>query len=292
MTRYIQLNAEFQRIARRDKKAFFSEQCIKLEENNRRGKTRHLLGKTGNIKGTFCPKMGTIKNRNGRDLIEAEEIQKRWKEYMEELYKKDVNEQDYYDVVISHPEPDILECEVKWLGSTAVNKANGCDGIPVELFKTLKDDAIKVLHSACQQIWKTQQWPQDWKRSILFPILKKDSTKECANHQTISLISHASKIILKILYARLQHYVNQEFPNVQVGFTKVRRTIDQIANICGITEKARKFQKNIYHYFIDNAKTFDYVDHSKLWKALKEEGNARSSYLSPEKTQCGSRSNS
>ena len=149
-----------------------------------------------------------------------------------------------------------------------------------------------MLHSICPQIWKTQQWPQYWKRSILFPILKKDSTKECANHQTISLISHASKIMLKILYARLQHYVNQELPNVQVGFIKVRGTKDQIANICGITEKARKFQKNIYHCFIDNAKTFDCVDHSKLWKALKEEGNARPSYLSPEKTQCGSRSNS
>ena len=115
----------------------------------------------------FLSKMSTLKDRNSRDLVDTEEIKKRWKEYMEELYKKDLDEPDYYDGVVSHPESDILECEVKWdLGSTAVSKASGCDGIPVELFKTLKDDAIKVLHSICQQIWKTQQWPQDWKRSV------------------------------------------------------------------------------------------------------------------------------
>ena len=154
--------------------------------------------------------MGTKKDRNGRDLIDTEEIKKRWKEYTEELYKKDLHEPDNYDGVVSHPEPDILECKVKWaLGSTAVNKASGCDGIPGELFKTLKDDAIEVLHSICQQIWKTPQWPQDWNRSILIPIPKKGSTKECVKHQTVARISHASKVKLKILHARLQHYANQ-----------------------------------------------------------------------------------
>ena len=129
--------------------------------------------------------MGTIKDKQGRDLVDAEEIKKRWEEYTEELYKKDLNETDYYDGVVSHPEPDILECEIKWaLRSSAVNKASGCDKIPAELFKSLKEDAIKVLHSLCEQIWKTQQWPQDWKRSILIPIPKKGSSKECANHQT------------------------------------------------------------------------------------------------------------
>ena len=127
--------------------------------------------------------MGTIKDKNGRDLVDAEKIKKRWKGYTEELYKKDLNEPDYYDSVVSHLEPDILECEVKWaLRSTAVNKASGCDDILAELFKYLKDDAIKVLHSLCQKIWKTQLWSQDWKRSILIPIPKKGSTKECANH--------------------------------------------------------------------------------------------------------------
>ena len=165
--------------------------------------------------------------------MDTEEIKKRWKEYMEELYEKDLHELDYYNGVVSHPKPDILECKVKWaLRSTAVNKASGCDEISAELFKILKDDAIKVLHSLCQQIWKTQQWPQDWKRSILIAIPKKGSTKERANHQTIALISHASKVMLKILHARLQHYANQEIPDVQAGFREGRGTRDQIANIC------------------------------------------------------------
>ena len=146
--------------------------------------------------------------------------------------------------MVSHPEPDVLESKVKWaLGSTAVNKASGCDGIPVELFKTLKDDAIKVLHSICLQIWKTQQWPQDWKRSILILIPKKGSTKECANRWIIALISHAGKVMHKILHARLQHHSNQELPDIQAGFKKGRGTRDQIANICWIIEKAREFQK-------------------------------------------------
>ena len=124
---------------------------------------------------------------------------------MKELYKKDPNELDYYDDVVNHPEPDMLESKVKWgLGSTAVSKTSGCEGLPVELFKTLKDDAIKVLHSICQQIWKTQQWPQDWKRLILIPIPKKVGTKYCVKHRTVALISHPSKVMLKILHARIQ----------------------------------------------------------------------------------------
>ena len=151
---------------------------------------------------------------------------------MEELYKKEGNEPDYYNGVVSHPEPDILEWEVKRaLRSTAIHKASGCNEIPAELFKSLKEDAIKGLHSLCQQIWKTQQWSQDWKRSILIPIPRKCSTKECANHWTIALISHASKVMLKILHARLQHYVSEELLDVQAGFRKGRGTRDQIANI-------------------------------------------------------------
>ena len=172
---------------------------------------------------------------------------------------------------ISHPEPDILECEVKWaLRSTAVNKASGCDEIPAELFRSLKDYAIKVLHSLCQQIWKTHMWPQDWKRSTLIPIPRNDSTKECANYQTIALISHASKVMFNILQARLQHYANPEIPDVQVGFIKGRGTRYQIANIFWIIENARAFQKSIYLCFIDYTKAFDCVDHDKLWKALRE----------------------
>ena len=146
----------------------------------------------------------------------------------------------------------------------AANKPSGCDGIPVELLKTPKKDAINVLHSICKQIWNTQQWPQDWKRSILIPIPKKGNTNECANHRTVALISHASMIMLKILHARLQNYVNQELPDGQAGFRKGRGTRYQIANIYWIIEKTREFQKNIYLCFINYIKAFDCVDHNKL----------------------------
>ena len=145
-----------------------------------------------------------------------------------------------------------------------MNKASEGGGIPAELFQILKDDAVKVLHSKCQQTWKTQQWPQYWKTSVFIPIPKKGNAKECSNYHTIALISHASKVILKILQARLQQYVNREHPDVQAGFRKGRRTRDQIANIRWIVEKAREFQKNIYFCFIDYAKAFDCVDHNKL----------------------------
>ena len=158
------MNAEFQRIARRDKKAFLSDQCKEIEENNRMGKTRDLVKKIRDTKGTFHAKMGS-KDRNDMHLTEAEDIKKRWQEDTEELYKKDLYDPDNHNGVITHLEPDILECEVEWaLGSITTNKASGGDGIPVETFQILKDDAVKVLHSICQQIWKTQQWPQDWKK--------------------------------------------------------------------------------------------------------------------------------
>ena len=156
--RYTHLNAEFQRIARSDKKAFLSDQCKEIEENNRMGKTRDLVKNTRDTRGTFHAKMGTIKDRNGMDLTEAEDIKKRWQEYTEERYKKDLHDPDNHDGVITHThlEPDILECEVKWaLGSITVNNASGGDGIPVKLFQIMEDDAVKVLHSICQQIWKT-----------------------------------------------------------------------------------------------------------------------------------------
>ena len=217
--------------------------------------------------------MGTVKDRYGMDLIEAEDIQKRWQEYTEELYKKDLHDPDNHNGVITHLEPDILQCKVKWaLGSSTTNKANGGNGIPVELFQILKDDAVKVLHSICQQIWKTQQWPQDWKRSVFIPILKKGNPKECSNYYRIVLISYASKVMLKILQARFQQYVNHELPDVQARFRKGRGTRDQIAKIHWIIEKAREFQKNLYLCFIDYAKAFDCVDHNKLWKILKEMG--------------------
>ena len=182
----------------------------------------------------------------------------------------EIHDPDNHNGVITNLEPDILECKVKWtLGSITTNKASGGDRIPVELYQILKDDAVKVLHSTCQQIWKTQQWLQDWKKSVFTPIPKKGSPKECSNYSKIALISHASKVTLKILQARLQHFVNHELPDVQAGFRKGRGNRDQIANIRWIIEKAREFQKNIYFCFIDYAKAFDCVDHNKLWKILK-----------------------
>ena len=161
--------------------------------------------------------------------------------------------------MITSLEPDILECEVKWaLESITMNNASEGDGIPVELFQILKDDAVQVLHSICQQIWKIQQWPQDWKRSVFIPITKKGNAREWL---TTAFISQASKVMLKILQARLQQYLNHELADVQSGFRKGRGTRDQIANICWIIEKTREFRKTIYFCFTDYAKPFDCVDH-------------------------------
>ena len=185
------------------------------------GKTRDLFKKIRDTKGTFHAKMGSIKDKNNMDLTEAEDIKKRWQEYTEELYKKDLHYPDNHDGMITHLELDILECEVKWaLESITTDKASGGHGIPVELFQILKDDAVKVLHSICQQIWITQQRSQDWKRSVFIPIPKKGDAKECSNYHTIALISQASKVMNKILQARLQQYVNRELPDVQAGYEK------------------------------------------------------------------------
>ena len=189
------------------------------------GKARDLFKKIRDTKGTFHAKMGSIKDRNGMDLIEAEDIKKRWQVYTEELYKKDLYDSDNHNGMIT--QPDFLECKVKWaLGGVTTNKTSEGDGIPVELFQILKDDAVKVLQSICQHIWKTQQWSQDWKRSVFIPISKKGNNKECSNYHTIALISHAGTEVLKILQARLQKYMNHELPDVQAGFRKGRGTRD------------------------------------------------------------------
>ena len=234
------MNAEFQRIARKDKKVFLSEQCKEIEENNRLGQTRDLFKKIRDTKGTFHAKMGSIKDRSGMDLTEAEDIKKRWQEYTEELYRKDLHDPDNHDGVNSHLEPDIPESDIKWaLGSITMNTASEGDEIPVALFQILKDDAVKVLHSICQQIWKTQQWPQDWKKSVFIPIPKKGNAKKCSNDFTIALISHAGlaaaaaahagKVMLKILKARVKQYMNHDVPDVQARFRKGRGTRDQTA---------------------------------------------------------------
>ena len=169
------------------------------------GNTRDIFKKISETKGKFHAKMDTINDRNGMNITEAEDIKKRWQEYTEELYKKDSHDLDNHDGVLTHLEPDILECKVKWaLGRITMNKANGGDGIAAEVFQILKDDAVKELQSACQQIWKTQQWLQNSKRSVFIIIPKKGNAKGCSDYHTVALISHASKVMLKILQARLQ----------------------------------------------------------------------------------------
>ena len=170
-------------------------------------------------------------------------------------------------------EPNILESKIKWaLGSITMNKASGGDGIPPELFQILKDDAVKLPHSICQQNWRTHQWTQDWKMSVLFSVPKNGNAKDCSNCCTIAFISRASKVMLKILQARLQQYMNQGLPDVQAGFRKGRGFRDQIANICWIIEKAKEFEENTYFCSVDYAKAFDCVDYNKLWKIPKEMG--------------------
>ena len=270
--RYTHLNAEFQRIARRDKKAFLSDQCKEMEESNRMGMTRDLCKKTTDTKGTFHAKMGSIKDRNGMDIKEAEDIKKGWQEYTEELYKKDLHDPDNHNGVITHLEPDILECEVKWtLGSITTNKASGGDGIPVELFQILKDDTVKVLHSICQQIWKTQQWPQDWKRSVFIPVPKKGNAEECLNYGTSTLISHASKVMLQIPQARLQQNMTMNFQVFKLDLAKAEEPEIKSPTSAGSSKK-QEFQKNIYFCIIDYAKAFECGDHNKLWKILQDTG--------------------
>ena len=219
--RYIHLNAELQRIAIEDKKAFLSDQCKEIVENNRMGKTRNLCQKTRDTKGTFHGKMDTIKDRYGMDQQKQKIIRRGGKN----TQKKNIHDPDNHNSVITHLEPDILECEVKWaLGRIVMNKASGGNKIPAELFQTLKDDAVKVLHSICQPSWKTQQWLQELKGSVFIPVPKKSNSKECSNYHTIAIISHASKLLLKILQTRLQQHMNWKLPDIQTEFRKGRGT--------------------------------------------------------------------
>ena len=212
------------------------------------GKTRDLFKKIRDTRGTFHAKMGLIKNRNGMDLTESDDIKKRWQEYTEELYKKDLHNPDNHDGVTTHLEPDILECEVKWaLESITTNKASGGEfhlrWIPVELFQILKDDAVKVLHSIYQQIWKTQRWPQDWKRSVFIPVRKKGNAKECWNYHTIALISPACKIMLKILQARLHQYWTMNFQMFKLVLEKAEKPEIKLPTSAGSSKKQESSRK-------------------------------------------------
>ena len=204
------------------------------------------------------------------DLTKAEDIKKRWQEYTEKLYKKDLHDPDNQDGVITQLEPDMLECEVKWaLGSITMNKGRGSDGITVELFQILKDDAVKVLHAIYQQIWKTQQWPQDWKRSVFIPILKKGNAKECPNYRTIALISHASKVILKILQARLQQYMNRELQVFKLLLEKAEEPEIKLATSAGSSKRQESSRKASTSALLTMPKPLT-VWITINWKILKE----------------------
>ena len=214
----------------------------KKKERSRMGKTRDLYKKIRDTKGIFYAQMGTIKDRNGMDLTEAEDINKRRQEYTEELYRKDLQDPDNHNgvITITHLEPDILECEVKWaLESITTNKASGGDGIPVELFQILKDDAMRMLYSICQQIWKTQQWPQDWKRSVFIPIPKKGNAKECSNYRTIALISQASKVMLKILQSGFNSTRTKNFHMFKLDLEKAEEPKIKLPISVGSSEKQK-----------------------------------------------------
>ena len=268
-----QLNRAFQKQARIDKELSLQETCQQIEVNNKRGRTRDLFKEVKNITGTFNPKCGSIKASNGKMVTEGKNVKERWKEYTESLYKKDPN---IYDMLIEDPyedEPEVLESEVKVaLQQLANGKAVGCDGIPIELLKLGGKEAVKTLTSICNCIWKNKKWPKDWKKSVFVPIFKKGCKKECGNYRTIALISHASKVLLKVILKRLEAFLLPELPDEQAGFKRGRGTRDHIANLRWLLESSREYQQDIFICFIDYKKAFDCVDLERMWITLKDMG--------------------
>ena len=226
------------------------------------------------------------------DLTEEEDIKKRWQEYTEELYKKDLHDPENHDGVITHLEPDILAWEVKWsLGSITRNKASGGDGIPIELFQILKDDAVKVLHSIWQQIWKTQQWPQDWKRSVFIPIPKKGNAKECSNYRTIALTSHASKVMLKIPQARLQQYTTMNFQMSKLVLEKAEEPEIKLPTSAGSWKKQESSRKTSISALLTMPKALTMWITTNVENS-ESDGSTRPPDLPLEKPICSSGSNS
>ena len=256
------------------------------------GKTRNLFKKIRDTKGTFQEKMGKIKDRNGIHLTEADySVKKRWQEYTEELHKKILMTQITTMVWwLTYCQTSQSMTQVG-LRKHHYEQSYGDNQIPTELFQILKDDAVKVLHSIYQQIWKTQQWPHDWKRSVFVLIPKKGSIKECPNYCTITLITHTSKVMLKNLQDGFNSTWTENFHRFKLYLEMEEESEIKFANIHLFIEKAREFLKNIDFCFIDCVKSFDCVDHNKLWKILKD-GNTRPYHLPPERPVCRSRSNS
>ncbi len=267
------LNRDFQRQARKDKAAFINHQCQLLEESNRTGNSAEIFATVRSLNGEFKPKLGAVKDPSGKVLTEEREVQDRWKQYTEGLYTRDPCMTEQCNLQFSCSEPDILKSEVEWaLKTTACKKSPGYDDVPIELIQECGEEGVNIMWKLCNQVWISGVWPTDWKRSVFIPIPKKGDARECSNNRTIALISHASKVLLKIIQKRMEPYMERELSETQAGFRKGRGTRDQIANLRWIMETAREYQQELYMCFIDYSKAFDCVDHNKLWNILMEMG--------------------
>jgi hypothetical protein len=268
-------NAMFQRQIRKDKVKHISDMCAKMEKDNQQGKTRDLFKKVKEITGNFTPRIGGLKNTHGKNLLEDSAIKQKWKEYTEDLYKRDCSVNVSFVEAPHDLEPSVTQAEVrKALYELKNNKSPGSDNIPAELLKACGEEGVLVLTTLCQRIWESGIWPKDWKRTVYIPIPKKGDPRECANNRTIALISHASKVLLKVIQGRMEKTMERELPDVQAGFRKKRGTRDQIANMRWIMERAREYNQKLYFCFIDYSKAFDCVDHNILWNSLREMGFA------------------
>ena len=288
-----QLNRAFQKQARTDKELSLQGTCQQIEINNKMGRTRDLCKEVKNITGTFNPKCRGIKANNGKMVTEGKTVKERWKEYTERLYKKDPNINDIFTEDPYEDESDVLESEVKIaLQQLANRKAMGCDDIPIELLKMGDMEAVKTLTSVCNCIWKSKKWPQDRKKSVFVPIFKKGCKKECENYRTIALISHASKVLLKVILKRLEAFLLPELPDEQAGFKRGRVIRDHIANLRWLLQSSREYQQDVFICFIDYKKAFDCVDHGMNMEYLKGYGSPNASISIAKEPVCKSGSNS
>ena len=271
--RYNDLQAQFQRQARADKKAYLEMQCMEVEMYNAVGKTRDMFAKIRELTGSFTARRSVLHGEDGHTLTEGNAIKDRWKEYTRELYQRETTMVEDYTAPKFEHEPPILHSEIRQaMALLANNKSPGEDNVPIELIREAGNEGVDVLHKLMNTIWRTGVWPTKWKRSIYVPIYKKGNPNECCNYRTISLISHASKILLKIIQRRLEPIMESIIPEEQAGFRRARGTRDHISNIRRLMETAREFQQEVYLCFIDYSKAFDCVDHVTLWNVLGEMG--------------------
>ena len=266
---YRRLNAAFQRRARQDKEQGVKEKCRQIEESNKMGRTRDLYREIKEMTGSYSSRCGAMKLSTGKVVTEGKEVKEIWQQYTEELYRRDPNATDSFNENIHEDEPDVMKEALRHITN---RKSAGCDGIPIELLKAGGEEAVKVMTGLCNCIWKRKEWPKDWKKSVYVPIYKRGDNKECGNYRTIALISHASKVLLRVIQRRLEVFLIPELPIKQAGFRRGRGTRDHIANLMWVMEKAREHRRDLYMCFIDYQKVFDCVDHERLWVILRVMG--------------------